>query len=247
MAFKGLDHVVVRVKNLDAAIDGYKKILGVEPKRASSSALKAEQAFFYFGNGTFLELIQPTDDSSPIAGSLNKLGEGVHTVAFAIEDAVVATHKVENAQTAVYTAVQLAARGYVAGVTLDELLEGREAFTRFLSNEVVPKAKAFGVRVDDLGVKDVVLPGEMKTLLNRVIEAEKAAAANVISRREETAATRSLVNTARLMADQPILLRLKELEAMKEIAAEIHEVRIVVGADGLKGLLPTQLLGGAAK
>jgi methylmalonyl-CoA/ethylmalonyl-CoA epimerase len=86
MAFKGLDHVVVRVKDLNSAIDGYKKILGIEPKRASSAALKAEQAFFYFDNGTFLELIQPTDDSSPIAGSLNKLGEGVHTVAFAIDD-----------------------------------------------------------------------------------------------------------------------------------------------------------------
>ena len=61
----------------------------------------------------------------------------------------------------------------------------------------------------------------MKPQLNRVIEAEKEAAANVILRREETAATRSLVNTARLMADQPILLRLKELDAMKEIAAQI--------------------------
>jgi regulator of protease activity HflC (stomatin/prohibitin superfamily) len=164
------------------------------------------------------------------------------TVAYAIEDAVLVTHKLDNVRDAVYSAVQLAARGYVAGVTLDELLEGRDAFTRFLTHEVVPKAKAFGVRVDDLGVKDVVLPGEMKTLLNRVIEAEKAAAANVISRREETAATRSLVNTARLMADQPILLRLKELEAMKDIAAQINEVRIVVGADHLQALLPAQLL-----
>jgi regulator of protease activity HflC (stomatin/prohibitin superfamily) len=169
------------------------------------------------------------------------------TVAYAIDDAVLATHKVENAQTAVYTAVQLAARGYVAGVTLDELLEGRDAFTRFLAHEVVPKAKSYGVRVDDVGVKDVVLPGEMKSLLNRVIEAEKAAAANVISRREETAATRSLVNTARLMADQPILLRLKELEAMKDIAAQIDEVRIVVGAEHLQSLLPAQLLGRVEK
>lgn len=169
------------------------------------------------------------------------------SVAFAIEDAVLATHKIENVRDAVYTAVQLAARAYVAGVSLDDLLEGREAFTRFLAQEVVPKAKAFGVRVDDLGVKDVVLPGEMKTLLNRVIEAEKAAAANVISRREETAATRSLVNTARLMADQPILLRLKELEAMKDIAAQINEVRIVVGADHLQSLLPAQLLGRVEK
>ena len=169
------------------------------------------------------------------------------TVAFAIEDVVLATHHVDNVRDAVYTAVQLAARGYVAGVTLDELLEGRDAFSRFLVQEVLPKARAFGVRIDDLGVKDIVLPGEMKTLLNRVIEAEKAAAANVISRREETAATRSLVNTARLMADQPILLRLKELEAMKEIAAQIDEVWIVVGAEHLQSLLPAQLLGRAEK
>jgi hypothetical protein len=78
-----------------------------------------------------------------------------------------------------------------------------------------------------------------------VIEAEKAAAANVILRREETAATRSLVNTARLMADQPILLRLKELEAMKEIAGQIDEVRVVVGADGFNALLPAEILGKA--
>jgi regulator of protease activity HflC (stomatin/prohibitin superfamily) len=169
------------------------------------------------------------------------------SVSFAIEDVALATHQVDNIRDAVYSAAQLAARDYVAGVTLDELLEGRDAFTRFLTQAVVPKAKAFGVRVDDLGVKDVVLPGEMKTLLNRVIEAEKAAAANVISRREETAATRSLVNTARLMADQPILLRLKELEAMKDIAAQINEVRIVVGAGDLSSLLPTQLLSRAEK
>jgi regulator of protease activity HflC (stomatin/prohibitin superfamily) len=169
------------------------------------------------------------------------------TAAFAIENAVLATHHVDNVRDAVYTAVQLAARGYVAGVTLDELLEGRDAFSRFLSLEVVPKAHALGVRVDDVGVKDIVLPGEMKSLLNRVIEAEKAAAANVISRREETAATRSLVNTARLMADQPILLRLKELEAMQAIAAQIDEVRIVVGAEHLQSLLPAQLLGRVEK
>lgn len=57
-----------------------------------------------------------------------------------------------------------------------------------------PQASAFGVRVERAGVKDVVLPGEMKILLNRVLEAEKEAAANVSLGREETAATRSLVN-----------------------------------------------------
>jgi hypothetical protein len=79
----------------------------------------------------------------------------------------------------------------------------------------------------------------MKTLLNKVIEAEKEAAANVILRREETAATRSLANTAKLMAEQPLLLRLKELDSLKEMAAKVHEVRLVVGANAMNALVPS--------
>ena len=169
------------------------------------------------------------------------------TVEYAVEDATLATQKVSNVRDSVYLAAQLALREYVGGVTLDELLEGRDALTRFLEAEVVPKAARFGVRVDRVGVKDVVLPGEMKALLNRVIEAEKEAAANVILRREETSATRSLVNTARLMADQPILMRLKELEAMKEIAGRIKDVRVVVGSENFRALLPAELFGRAQK
>jgi regulator of protease activity HflC (stomatin/prohibitin superfamily) len=166
------------------------------------------------------------------------------TVEYAVEDAALAAHAVSSVKDAVYLVVQLAARQFVSGVTLDELLEGRDAMTRYLEEDAIPKAVRFGVRIERVGVKDVVLPGEMKTLLNRVIEAEKEAAANVILRREETAATRSLANTARVMAEQPVLLRLKELESMKEIASRIHEVRVVVGADGLKTLLPAGLLNG---
>ena len=164
------------------------------------------------------------------------------TVEYAIDDPALA-QMVSNVRDSVYLIVQLAARQFVSGVTLDELLESRDGMTAFLERETLEKAKAFGVRVDRVGVKDVVLPGEMKTLLNRVIEAEKEAAANVILRREETAATRSLANTARVMADHPVLLRLKELEAMKDIAEKIQEVRVVVGADGFGTLLPAQLLG----
>jgi regulator of protease activity HflC (stomatin/prohibitin superfamily) len=169
------------------------------------------------------------------------------TVEYAVADAARATQEVANVRDSVYLAAQLAAREFVGTVTLDQLLEGRDALTRYLEGEVRPQAERFGVRVERIGVKDVVLPGEMKTLLNRVIEAEKAAAANVILRREETAATRSLVNTARLMADQPILLRLKELEAMKEIAGQINDVRVVVGSDSFRALLPADVLAPAPK
>jgi len=87
MAFQGVDHVVVRVADMDSAIDGYSKLLDMTPDLKHSDDLKADQAFFHFDNGTFLELISPTDDSSPIAGSLKKLGDGIHTVAFAVDDA----------------------------------------------------------------------------------------------------------------------------------------------------------------
>jgi ABC-type multidrug transport system ATPase subunit len=139
---------------------------------------------------------------------------------------------------ALYLAVQLAAREFVAGVTLDELLEGRDALTRYLEAQVLPRAEQFGVRVHRVGVKDVILPGEMKALLNKVIEAEKAAAANVILRREDAAATRNMANTAKVIAENPVLMRLKELETMKDVAEKIDEIKLVVGADGLRGLLP---------
>lgn len=159
------------------------------------------------------------------------------TIEYAVEDVALAHTAVANVRDAVYLVVQLAAREFVSGVTLDELLSGRDAMTRYLEADARTKCVAFGARVDRVGVKDVVLPGEMKTLLNKVIEAEKEAAANVILRREETAATRSLANTAKVMSEQPLLLRLKELESMKEIASKIKELKVVASADNLGSLL----------
>ncbi|MEZ4475455.1 MAG: slipin family protein [bacterium] len=136
-----------------------------------------------------------------------------------------------------YTLVQLALREFVAGVTLDELLEGRDALTRFLEGRVGPDAEQIGIRVHRVGVKDVILPGEMKALFNRVIEAEKQAQANAILRREEAAVVRNQANAAQLMAERPAMLRLKELEALEKIAGRIGELKIVLGQAGLEKLL----------
>jgi regulator of protease activity HflC (stomatin/prohibitin superfamily) len=165
------------------------------------------------------------------------------SVEFSIVDPALAAHSVSEVRDSVYLVVQLAARDYLAGVSLDELLEGREQMSNFLLARAVQGVSAVGIRIERVGVKDIILPGDMRALLNRVIEAQKEAAANVILRREETAATRSLANTARVMADHPVLLRLKELEAMKEIAGRIDKLRIVVGTESLNRLLPENLLG----
>ena len=158
---------------------------------------------------------------------------------FAIVDPVKAAALSTGVRDSVYLMVQLAARDYMAGVKLDDLLDGRGDLSEYLEREVAQKAVEIGVKTMRVGVKDIVLPGDMRALLNRVIEVEKEAVANVILRREETAANRVLANTAKVIEDHPVLLRLKELEAMKEMAERIDKVRVVVGADSFGALMPS--------
>jgi len=94
------------------------------------------------------------------------------------------------------------------------------------------RAKTFGVEVLAAGVRDVILPGEMKDLMNKVTEGGKAAEAQLITRREETAALRSQANTAKLLADNPTLMRLRELEVLEQIAGKAN-LNVVLGEQGL--------------
>lgn len=152
---------------------------------------------------------------------------------FRVVDAVRSIERVGNLSDALYSEGQMAVRRAVAGLRLDQLLENRRDVGRAMTTEVGERAGDWGVEVLAIDVKDVVLPGDMKALLNRVIEAEKQAAAQVILRREETAATRSQANTAKMLESNPVLLRLKELEALKEIAESLDQVTLVAGAGDL--------------
>ena len=89
------------------------------------------------------------------------------------------------------------------------------------------------MRVGGMALKDIILPGEMREILNQVVSAEKEAQANLIRRREETAATRSLLNTARLMQDNPLLVRLKELETLEKVAGKVDKITVVGGTGSL--------------
>ncbi len=147
---------------------------------------------------------------------------------YRIDEPVAAVSGTTSLHDALYAEVQLAARTAVAGVTVDKLLEQRVELATSMVADVTERVKPWGVRAVRLDIKDVVLPGDMKVLLNQVIEAEKRAAAQNILRREETAATRSLANTAKLLESNPVLLRLKELELYKEMAERIPNLSVVV-------------------
>ncbi|MEQ2026962.1 slipin family protein [Xenorhabdus szentirmaii] len=137
-----------------------------------------------------------------------------------------------------YRELQFALREVVGTRSLDELLENKQVIDELVSQQLLEITQNFGLEVASLGVKDIILPGDMKAILSQVVEAEKSAQANVIRRREETAATRSLLNTAKVMENNPIALRLKELETLESIAERINQISVYGGLDQvLNGLV----------
>lgn len=147
-----------------------------------------------------------------------------------------AQYKVTNIETALmhnkeyekqlYITLQLALRAFVGAYTLDELLEQKETIATAVLLDVKTQANKLGVNVLHAGVRDVILPGDMKEIMNQVLIAHKKAQANVVTRREETAATRSLLNTAKLMEDNNMLFKLKEMEYVEKIADKIGEITV---------------------
>ncbi len=138
-----------------------------------------------------------------------------------------------------YTQIQLALREFIGTYTLDELLEKKGEIATYVMKTLKNSVKHLGVQVINCGVKDIILPGDVKEIMNQVLVAQKKAQANVITRREETASTRSLLNTAKLMEDNEMLFKLKEMEYVEKIAEKIGEITVAGNGqvlDQLKGI-----------
>lgn len=153
-------------------------------------------------------------------------------VTYRVTDPLRAVASSDDYQAALYRQAQLVLREVVGTRELDELLTERETVVRELNALVTERVQGLGVDVTSLGVRDVILPGEMKALLNRVTEAKKAAEAALVTRREETAAMRSQANTARLFESNPTLMRLRELEVLEKVS-EKAQLQVVLGEKGL--------------
>jgi regulator of protease activity HflC (stomatin/prohibitin superfamily) len=152
---------------------------------------------------------------------------------YQVVDPVKAVSMVKDFSEALYRALQYAFRKTLGALTLDQILEKKVTVDEEAAAKVRADMAAIGVEVSDISLKDVILPGEMREILNQVVSAEKQAEANVIRRREETNATRSLLNTARVMAENPVMLRLKELEALETIAGKVERLTVHNGTGGL--------------
>lgn len=135
-------------------------------------------------------------------------------------------NKIDNLTKQLYIYTQLITREYIGRYKLDTLLEQKDEISQFIFEKLKEKQDDYYVEFYSAGIKDIILPGEIREIMNKVLIAEKTAQANVITRREEVASTRSLLNTAKLMEDNQILYKLKELEYLEKICEKVGTISV---------------------
>ena len=145
---------------------------------------------------------------------------------YRITDCIRIACEIEDYMEQLYTMIQLALRETIGALRMDELLENKEAISIKIFEALKQKGEAIYIEILEAGIKDIILPGDMRDIMNTVLIAEKRAQANVITRREEVASTRSLLNTAKLMEENKTLYRLKELEFLEKICENVGTINL---------------------
>lgn len=120
-------------------------------------------------------------------------------------------------------------RKHIEQFRLDELLEQKSDIADALLEKLRSEQNRLFVEFREAGIKDIILPGEIRSIMNTVLVAEKTAQANVISRREEVASARSLLNTAKLLDENETLRRLNELEYLECICDKVGNISVSNG------------------
>ncbi len=241
--------ITLTANGFKAKVAGADGVYGVQVPQFNVAALYVDgklayllepglRAFYRFGRDMRVEFVDLrlqvievagqeilTKDKVPLRVNLN--------AGYRVTDVLVAFGKQAKPVDYLYKELQFGLRAAVGTRTLDELLENKGQIDQAVAEHIKRRVEGFGLEVDSVGVKDIILPGEMKVILAKVVEAEKAALANVIRRREETSATRSLLNTARVMEDNPTALRLKELETLEKVTEKIDKISVFGGLDAV--------------
>jgi regulator of protease activity HflC (stomatin/prohibitin superfamily) len=193
-------------------------------------------------------------------------------VQFRVTDPKAAVHEVERYEERLYSDVQLSARRSLASMTLEEILTNRNRLSEDILRDVKEIAARYGVSIVRADVKDLVFPGNLQEIMNKVLAAERmsqaqlveartkaqtqqieaeakgeirrveseaqAAAARLAARVQaeadqikteaEIAALRQAEQAAQAYSTHPALLRLRELETMKELGRSAN-ARIYIG------------------
>jgi len=189
--------------------------------------------YYFWNNQTAVEadLIDTRLTMADISGqeimTQDKVAVRINFVcSYRVTDYVKVLTEIDDYQEQLHVTVQLALRDYVGKTKLDDLLASKDEMSRYVLEKLKQKEKELYISIDDAGVKDIILPGEIRDIMNTVLIAEKRAQANVITRREEVASTRSLLNTAKLMDENRTLYKLKEMEYVERICENVGNISL---------------------
>jgi regulator of protease activity HflC (stomatin/prohibitin superfamily) len=187
-------------------------------------------AYYFWNNGVHVEVVcvdtrlQQLSLQGQELLTLDKVSVRLQCVCrYKINDCERIGREIQDYQEQIHVLAQLALREYVGASRLDDLLENRDKLASCFLRSLKEKEAECFVTFLDAGVKDIILPGAVRDLMQMVIKAEKQAQANVITRREEVASTRSLLNTAKLLDENKTLMRLKDMEYEERRRAQILE------------------------
>ena len=217
--------------------DGHVGLLNVDGKLVRELA-PGLHVFWKFNRGIAVALVDLRVRVLEVGGqeilTKDKVALRINLTAnYQFTDALKAAKAAKDPLDFLYKELQFGLRAAVGTRTLDALLEDKGGVDQEVFADVRDKFAQIGIDVRGIGIKDIILPGDMKDILGKVVEAEKFAQANVIRRREETNATRSLLNTAKVMEDNPTALRLKELETLEKVTEKVGNISVYGGLDGV--------------
>ena len=139
---------------------------------------------------------------------------------YKIFDASKAILEVENFYYAVSQLAQTTMRNAVGEVSLDELLSEREKISQKIC-EIIDKATdPWGIKVENVELKDVSLPEEMKRVIARIAEAEREKEAVITKARGEVEASENLKKAAENLAQNPVAVHLRTLETINDLSSD---------------------------
>ena len=227
---KMLDYTPVALYTTVSVGEGEKAILYVNNIRKEILE-KGVYSYWNYNKKVTFNIYDTRQEQLDIAGqeilTKDKIGIRMNVACvYKIADVVTFSEKVTNIKEQLYAIAQLAIREIVGRYKLDEILELKETISKEIYEAIKQSEDMFCIEIITAGIKDIILPGEIREIMNSVLVAEKKAQANVIARREEVASTRSLLNTAKLMDENKTLYKLKELEYLERICDRVGDISI---------------------
>ncbi|MGH3636793.1 MAG: slipin family protein [Mycobacterium sp.] len=146
---------------------------------------------------------------------------------FQVADPVRAAVDVQDYMSAIGQVAQTSLRSIIGKSDLDDLLSNREGLNQGLELMIDSPALGWGIHIDRVEIKDVVLPESMKRSMSRQAEAERERRARVITADGELQASCKLAEAAEVMSGHPAALELRLLETVVEVAAEKNSTLVL--------------------